>query len=238
MCLNIGHRGAKGHVLENTLESFSKAIELGANAVELDIYICKSGELIVFHDKNLNRFNDPREVEDMTLDEINAFLLEDQFKIPTLREVLLLLDGRIIVNIELKGFGTNEALIELLNSDEIQSCWKNNQFIISSFHWEQLRRLNKLDSKLCLGILLYEDTIKFEAISIAKEIGAIAIHPHYHLCSEEYVTEVKRNNLLIYPWTVNETEEIQPLIELGVDGIISDFPDRVVSVLKHQKIVQ
>lgn len=236
MCLNIGHRGAKGHVLENTLQSFKKALDQGVDAVELDIYKCKSGELVVFHDKNLNRFNDPREIEEMTLEEINLFQLDGAYKIPTLKEVLLLLDGKIMVNIELKGFGTNDALIELLHSPEITSKWNNEQFIISSFHWEQLRSLHKLNPNLKFGILLYEDAIKYQAIDVAKELGAIAIHPHYHLCSEEYVIEVKRNNLLLYPWTVNEPEEIQQLIDLKVDGIISDYPDRVSAIIEKSLV--
>lgn len=233
MSLTIGHRGAKGHVLENTLESFAKAIELNADAVELDIYRCKSGELIVFHDKNLSRFNDPREIEEMTLDEIRRIRLEEQFAIPTLKDVLLLLDGKIAVNIELKGFETNEALIELLQLPEIKSRWANEKFIISSFHWEQLRQLHALFPSLKLGILLYEDAIKYEAIHVAKELGAIAIHPHFHLCSEEYIKEIHRNELLVYPWTVNEIEEITLLIKKGVDGIISDYPDRVNAVKQN-----
>ena len=101
--LIIGHRGAKGHVVENTLESIEKAIALGVDGIEVDIFKCKSGELVVFHDKTLNRLTDAEGlIESLDLDSIRKIRILDKYKIPTLREVLDLIDGKVFLNIELK----------------------------------------------------------------------------------------------------------------------------------------
>ena len=100
--LIIGHRGAKGHVVENTLESIEKAIALGVDGIEVDIFKCKSGELVVFHDKTLNRLTDAEGlIESLDLDSIRKIRILDKYKIPTLREVLDLIDGKVFLNIEL-----------------------------------------------------------------------------------------------------------------------------------------
>ena len=87
--LNIGHRGAKGHIAENTLESIQKAINLGVDGVEIDVFRCASGEIVVFHDKKLDRLtNSAGFIEEITIDALNNVLVEGKYKIPTLEEVL------------------------------------------------------------------------------------------------------------------------------------------------------
>ena len=106
----IGHRGAKGHIAENTLESIEKAMELGVDGIEIDIFKCKSGELVVFHDKTLNRLTDAEgSIESLDIDSIRKIRIFNQYKIPTLNEVLDLIDGKVFLNIELKG--TETALL-------------------------------------------------------------------------------------------------------------------------------
>ena len=102
--LNIGHRGARGHIAENTLESIQKAIDLNVDGVEIDVFRCASGEIVVFHDKELSRLtNSNGFIEDITLDSLNHILVEGKYKIPTLEEVLELINGDILLNVELKG---------------------------------------------------------------------------------------------------------------------------------------
>ena len=87
--LNIGHRGAKGHIAENTLESINMAIELGADGIEIDIFKCQSGELVLFHDKNLKKLTGKSgEIEKQALKDLEDFLVEGKYKIPTLTSVL------------------------------------------------------------------------------------------------------------------------------------------------------
>ena len=94
--LNIGHRGARGHIAENTLESIQKAIDLNVDGVEIDVFRCASGEIVVFHDKELSRLtNSNGFIEDITLDSLNHILVEGKYKIPILEQVLQLIDGKI-----------------------------------------------------------------------------------------------------------------------------------------------
>ena len=109
--LVIGHRGAKGHLAENTLPSIAKAIELGVDGVEIDIFRCASGELVVFHDKTLDKLtNTTGYIEQLTLDSIQKIEVLNGFTIPTLEEVLDLIRGRVFLNIELKDVGTPACL--------------------------------------------------------------------------------------------------------------------------------
>ena len=131
--LNIGHRGAKGHIAENTLPSISKAIELGVDGIEIDIFVCKSGELVVFHDKKLDRLtNSHGYIESLEYDSIRKISVLGEHKIPTLNEVLELIDGKVFLNIELKGSGTAEPTHKLLTPLLKQKKWRPDQFIISS----------------------------------------------------------------------------------------------------------
>ena len=112
--LNMCHRGTKGYIAENTLESIQKAIDLGVDGVEIDVFRCASGEIVVFHDKKLDRLtNSTGFIEEMTIDSLNNVLVEGKYKLPPLEEVLTFIDGNIFLNVELKGknTATKNALI-------------------------------------------------------------------------------------------------------------------------------
>jgi glycerophosphoryl diester phosphodiesterase len=224
--LTIGHRGAAGYVTENTLESIEKAINLGIDAVEIDVFLCKSGELVVFHDRNLDRLtNAVGPIEAIDLDSIKKIEVLGGFKIPTLNEVLNLIEGKIILNIELKGshtaISTNQLLITYFKEKKIHPT----KILISSFDWNELEIFYNLNKEVPLAVLTSDDPIN--AIPFAKKIKAIAINVDYELLNFSNVKKIHSENLKIYAWTVNKKNEIKELIDLGVDGIISDFPDRI-----------
>ena len=138
--LIIGHRGAKGHIAENTLPSIVKAMELGADGVEIDVFLCLSGELVVFHDKTLDKLTDSKgHIETLTLDSIKKINVLGSYKIPTLKEVIDLIDCRVFLNIELKVSGTAQPTHQLLKKYLQKGKWGADQFIISSFDWEELK---------------------------------------------------------------------------------------------------
>jgi glycerophosphoryl diester phosphodiesterase len=112
--LNIGHRGAKGHIAENTIASIHKAIELGADGIEIDVFLCKSGEIVLFHDKTLEKLtNGDGNIEDKNLEELRKLkVLNSSYSIPTLEEVLKSIDKDVFLNIELKGRNTAEGSLE------------------------------------------------------------------------------------------------------------------------------
>ena len=224
--LNIGHRGVKGHVAENTLESIKKAMELGVDGVEIDVFKCKSGEIVVIHDETVNRTtNGKGKVKGFTLDELKVLVVEGKYKIPTLQEVLDLLDANYILNIELKGNHTAESVNDIVVNYIENRGWKKDQFIISSFKWDELRDFYKLNPETPIGILTEEDPLK--AISIAKELNAVAIHPYFKYLNKKVVDSIHNERLKVYTWTVNNPEDIQNMLNAGVDAIITDFPERL-----------
>ena len=224
----IGHRGAAGHEVENTIPSIDKAISLGVDAVEVDVFLCKSGELVVFHDKNLSRLtNSNAFIESLTLDSINKIDVINNHKIPTLEEVIKFINKRVHLNIELKGLNTAKPTYELLQSLFLNKQELIDKISISSFNWEELDIIYNLDNDISTAVLTETKAIQ-RAINQAKKINAKAINIDYKLLNRKVVKKIKSENLIINAWTVNEINQIKRIINLGVDGIITDFPDRVI----------
>jgi len=224
--LVFGHRGAKGHIAENTLSSIQKAIELGVDGIEVDVFRCGSGELVVFHDRSVEKLtNGIGFIEQMSLNSIKKLNVLDQGKIPTLNEVLDLIDGQVILNIELKGSNTSFLTHQLLNSYFKSSNWKPEKIIISSFDWDELRAFYQLNKEIKIAILTEDDPV--DAIPIAKELNAFSINPNHVLLTKLNAAKIKSENISIYPWTVNEILDINKMKKIGIDGIITDYPERV-----------
>jgi len=224
--LIIGHRGAMGHVTENTIPSIKKAIELGVDGIEIDVFKCKSGEIVVFHDKKLDRLtNSSGYIEDLSYDSINKIKVMGKYRIPQLIEVIDILPNEIFLNIELKGEETakkvNEIVTEFINRTES----KLDRFIISSFNWKELEKFRLFNSKIPIAVLT--DTTPLNAISVAKKLNAVAINPNYKLLNKNTVNEIKKEGLKIFPYTVNSLSDIDKMKTLGVDGIITDYPERI-----------
>ena len=223
----IGHRGAKGYYAENTLGSIKKAMDLGVDGIEIDVFKCGSGELVVFHDQMVDSLTDGKGmIELLSLDSIKKLTVLGNEKIPTLDEVLNLIDGRVMLNIELKGSNTSFLTHQLLKSYFQSSSWKPEKVFISSFNWNELKAFHQLNKEIKIAILI-EKTDPSNAIKIANELNAFAINSQYTFLNKENISKIKSENLMVYAWTVNEYKDIRRMKRLGVDGIISDFPDRV-----------
>ncbi len=218
--LKIGHRGAKGHVAENTVASFAKAIELGVDLIELDVYLSKDGEVIVIHDETVDRTtNKTGLVSNFTASELN------QMGIPTLREVLELVDKKCGVNIEIKDPLATQKVVEIIEEFEAHFNWVYQQFQVSSFIWETLETISKLNSAILLGVLT-EDSVA-SAMAFAKKIKVHSINPYFKLLNQENCNSMQNSGYKIYTWTVNSAEDLIFVKTLPIDGIISDFPDRI-----------
>jgi glycerophosphoryl diester phosphodiesterase len=218
--IKIGHRGAKGYVAENTLASFKKAIELSADAIELDVYLSSNNEIVVIHDETIDRTTSGKGfVKDFTSETLK------QYGIPTLIEVLDLVNNNILVNIELKSYNTFEKVVYLIEKYVLEKNWDYNNFLVSSFDWDALQQVRFLSDKIPIGVLTESDLEL--AFSFSKFIKARSIHPYFNLLNEENTKKMQEKGLQVFPWTVNEFEDIQKMRSLQVDGIISDFPDRL-----------
>jgi len=224
--LVIGHRGAKGHLAENTLPSIAKAIELGVDGVEIDVFRCASGELVVFHDKTLEKLtNVTGYIEQLTLDSIQKIEVLNGFTIPTLEEVLDLIKGRVFLNIELKGTQTALLTNEVIQNYFERSEWDSSKIIISSFNWEELKIFYSVNTQVSIAVLTEDDPV--DAIPIAKQLNASAINPDFTSLTASNASKIKKEGFKIYTLTVNDPQNIAEMMILNVDGIITDFPERV-----------
>lgn len=226
MVQKIGHRGAKGYIAENTLESFQKALDLGVNGIELDVHVCASGELVVFHDYTVDRMtNGSGEVHKLTLSELKKLKVADTFEIPTLEETFDLIDRKCWINVELKGHDTAEPTCRLIEKYVSEKGWTYEDFIVSSFQKDELDKTRAHNTEIRLATLSQASVE--QALEWADELSAYAIHPHFSLLTDDNIHEAKKKGYKINVWTVNHYEDIQRLEAHIIDGIISDFPDRL-----------
>lgn len=226
MTQKIGHRGAKGHIAENTLESFQKALDLKVDGIELDVHVCASGELVVFHDFTVERMtNGVGEVHKLTLSELKNLKVAGEFEIPTLKETFDLINRKCWINVELKGHGTAQPTCELIEKYVTEKGWTYEDFIVSSFQKDELEKVKATNAKIRLATLSQASVE--QALEWADELSAYAIHPHFSLLTSDNIHEAKKKGYKINVWTVNHYEDIQRLEAHIIDGIISDFPDRL-----------
>ncbi|WP_348688409.1 glycerophosphodiester phosphodiesterase [Zunongwangia profunda] len=218
--LKIGHRGAKGHVAENTLESIKKAMLLKVDMIEIDVHLCKTGELVVIHDEELgNTTSGNGVVSDKSLAQIKSFRTREGYQIPTLSEVLELIQDKVILNIELKGEGTAEPVLKCLQK------FPESKILISSFSFNELMSLRSWNPEIPVAVLTENDLSM--AFLQARHLKAFSIHPYYKMVTRDFIADCHRNDIKVYVWTVNKPEKIKKLKSLDVDGIFSDFPDRL-----------
>ncbi len=224
--LVIGHRGAMGHETENTLASVQKAMDLGVDMIEIDVFRIESGEIVVFHDERVERLsNGGGRVEEYNIVDLHQLILDGGHKIPMLQDVLKLVKNQVALNIELKGANTADRVNFILDYYVREKGWTWENILISSFNWDELREMRRLNDTINIAVLTEDDPLK--AISVAKELKAVAINPDHKTLTEENVAQIHGDGFKIYTWTVNEPDAIGKMKNFGVDGIISDYPERV-----------
>ena len=216
--LRIGHRGARAYEPENTLRSFKKALEIGVNAVELDVRKTKDNHIVVIHDANIKKTTDGEGlVNKLTLKEIREFSAEKGEKIPTLKEALDFLDKKVKVLIELKETDVEKQVLAELYEKELQ---KN--VVIVSFIEEALRKVRELDKEVETGLIYVKHQ---NPIKAALDLKASYLLPLYRFTHTANVKKAHENGLKVIVWTVNKPEEVAEYAKKGVDGIASDKPD-------------
>ena len=226
--LVVGHRGAMGHVLENTVESVKKAIELNVDGIEIDVFKSKTGELVVYHDPFLSRLSNSNAfIEQISLDSIKKVELIGGFSIPTLKEIVDIIPEKIFLNIELKGKDTanetNKIIIKHLNKFNLPI----SKFIISSFRWDELKKIRSINKDVPIAVLVDSLYKIDDAIKLAKQINAVALNPNNKFITKGIVNKIQSNNIKVYPYTINNPKNIKRMRSMGVDAIITDYPERI-----------
>ena len=217
-----------GHVLENTIESVQKAIELNVDGIEIDVFKSKTGELVVYHDPSLSRLSNSNAfIEQISLDSIKKIELIGGYFIPTLKEIVDIIPEKIFLNIELKGqdtsFETNKIITNYLKTYNFPI----SKFIISSFRWDELKKIRSINKEIPIAILVDSLYKIDDAIKLAKQVNAIALNPNKNFITREIVNKIKSNNIKVYPYTINTSRNIRRVRSMGVDAIITDYPERI-----------
>ena len=216
MFLKIGHRGARAYETENTIQSFKRAIDLGANAIEFDLQRTSDGQLIVSHDDNLKRvFGQNKIIDNTPLEELKA-LTSDQ--IPTFMEALEFIDHKVEkILVEIKKIGYEAEIIA-----RVENSGLHDRIIIVSFHEASLAEIRKLDGRIEAGFIY---TRYKNPVAAAAKLEAQYLLPLYSFTHTKNIEEAHKNGLKVLVWTVNSKEEADKYKSKGVDGIASDKPD-------------
>lgn len=219
--LKIGHRGASGYAPENTLSSIKKALELEVDMIEVDVRLCKTGRVVLMHDPTINRTTKRKgKVSEKTLHQLK------KLGVPTLEQVLNLINRKTKVNVEIKEKLGALPVLKIIEKYVKEKNWTYSMFLVSSFQHQALEQISKLNPKIKLGILTKKKPLKL--LDLAKQIKAYSMNIKINAVNKKNIQKIKKNKLKILVWTVNKKRNIKRMKKLGVDGIISDFPDRII----------
>lgn len=238
----LGHRGARGLAPENTLSAFKLALEMELDGVEMDVFRCGSGEVVVFHDDRLDNLTGKNGfIERASWAELKELDVGSHFhpryaneKIPKLAEVLDLIGDKIIINIELKGENAKEDGLEKAVLDLLDERGLKENIIISSFNPVRIARVKKLKPTMKVGLLLQPDWAGWLRRAWFMPMRkADLVHAEVKMVSPSFVRRAKRRGQKVLAWSPNTEEEISRMVECGVDGVITDRPDIALKVLNR-----
>ncbi len=240
----IGHRGASGLAPENTLAAFHKAVQLGAGFIETDLQLSRDARLVALHDDTLDRTTNGRgPVSSKTLEELRRLDAGSWFRssdrpanpayagerIPTIEEILAF--GRehdIGLHLEVKATGPSGAEHAVVGA--LRACGEIARSVVLSFSPSVLKRVRQLEPLAMTGFL-FSDRLP-SPVATAVDAGARQLLPRTDRVTRELVTEAHAHDLKVVTWTADAPDEMQKLISAGVDGIITDYPDRLVELLR------
>jgi glycerophosphoryl diester phosphodiesterase len=226
--LCIGHRGARGHAPENTLLSIDTGILLGADMIEFDVQRCEH-ELIVIHDPRLERTtNGSGRVDESKFEYLRGLDAGQGQQVPTLKEVLDLVEGRAPLNIEIKSAGGTAARVATVLREALSDGWSPSQFLVSSFHLPELYEFKQAAPEIPIAALVCGVPLDWAACAV--ELGAHALNVSAEFADARLLQDAHERGLKMYVYTVNHPDDIRRLRDAGFDGVFSDYPDRVLAV--------
>lgn len=233
----IAHRGASGHAPENTLAAFERAVQVGAGFIETDLHLTRDARFVAIHDSTLERTtNGAGAVHDFTLGQLRELDAGKWFdrefmgqKIPTLEEVLKFShEHDVVFYLEVKydaAWGMHHALVAAL-----QNAQSAARTVVISFDPRTLMAVHNLDASLMLGLLVEVGTP--DSVKTAVNVGARQLCPRSLLVTPEFVNQTHQSDLHVVAWTVNSSEDMRAMMSAGVDGIMTDFPDRLRATIE------
>jgi glycerophosphoryl diester phosphodiesterase len=231
----IAHRGASGQRPENTLPAYELAVAQRADMIEIDLHRTRDGAIVITHDEELAGIGGRGEIGDVTLAEVRALDAGQGERVPTLDEVLDGFGPRIPFNLELKRGtqadypGLEQATLEAVNQRALLP-----RMLFSSFFDPVLARLRTLSPEARIALLISR---KFpqRAVERAKALGAEALNPEDSLVTADLIREAHDAGLAVYVFTVDEPAGLRRMLDLGVDGIFTNFPERLRAIVDARR---
>ena len=226
--LLFGHRGAAGLVAENTLGSIEHALVLGADGVEIDVHISKSGELIVIHDETVDRTTDGSGVvKDMTWQELSVLRTENNESVPRLEQVIEAVQGRGKLMVELKPQGTALPLVDLVQSSPTILEWATEHMLVTSYNYPELLSFSRQCPEVPVVMALAYVPLSFPDLSQFQNVAGVMLIAGDGCClTEEMVNYVRQSGHKLYIYAmVNDPHQIKYVTSLSPDVIITDYPD-------------
>ena len=233
----FGHRGASKHAPENTMAAFEWAFKTGAPAVELDVMLSKEEEVVVIHDHKVDRTTDGQGyVNQLTLQQLKKLDAGSKFsekfrgeKIPTLDEVLYLISGDRLLNIELKNYHSIHDQLVSKVVEIVNKRGKTDSVIFSSFSWRNILKIRKFMPKAPAALITPGGILgKFEFSAFLRRISPAFIHPDHQLVTERMIQYEHDNHRKINVWTVDAEEDMRWFFKAGIDGLMTNDPSLAV----------
>ena len=224
----IGHRGVAGLEPENTLRSFQAALALGVDYVECDVYLTADRRLVLMHDRTVDRTtNGSGPVEEMTFEQVRQLDAGKGERVPTLAELLALIRGRCGAHVELKGAGTHEPVLRL-----VQSKGMLGDVVLTSGNTERLRAVRASSGEVAIEHIFADPPP--DAVERALSVGAKRVSAHHTHATAAFVGAAHDAGLEVIAWPPNTVADMQAAIDLGVDLICTDRPDILLQHLGRQ----
>lgn len=244
----VAHRGASGYAPENTMAAIKKAITMGVDMIEIDVQLSKDKEVVLMHDLTVDRTtNGKGKVRDLYLEEIKKLDAGKWFsseflgeKVPTLEEVIQAINGQCKLLIEVKRVKSKKLEIENKIVQLINKYNAYNWCIVQSFETQVIKNIQALDKSIeChklvtmnISVLPLHIDSRIKTGTIYKYKTVQSINPYFKMLNKRKVNKIHSRGQKIITWTVNEPEDMKRMIEMGVDGIITNYPDRLIQLLK------
>lgn len=232
--LIIAHRGAHSYAMENTIPAFKRACEIGCDGVEFDVRLTRDNKVVVFNDKGLKRFfNIDEYIRDLSYAKLRE-LTED--RVPLLSDVLCLVRSLKLINIELKVDGIFSGILEERTLKIVNEYLPLNQVLFSSFNPLSIGLIKRMRHDARVGFLFDKDAFYKEmGAVVASFLRAESVNPQFEILNEFMMMHYREWGLKVFCWTVDKKEDVVRMMKLGVDGIITNSPERFIRLKAVRK---
>ena len=234
--IQIAHRGASRSAPENTLAAFKKALEIGVDAIELDLHGTADGEIVVIHDATLDRTTDLHgDINETTLETIQSadagrwFAAEFAGEpVPTLTEALACIGKETIAVLEIKDLLIAEAVVSKIHETDTLDFT-----VVISFHTAVLQTIRALEPRIATGWLIGNHNEHISPVRLCQQLGQLGsglLNVNHLLITAEFAYEIRRRGIALWCWTVDDVARMREMQTFGVQGITSNYPERFTMV--------